>query len=57
MSNIIQIDGIDVDMEKATKMIRRLIVKEKANLRTKEKSDNAMVNIIKDMIKEEVECY
>ena len=47
------INGIDVDVEKAQKVI----VKEKRNLSTKEFSNPEMIRRIKKMIEEDVECY
>lgn len=51
------INGIEVDIEKAEKLIKRVIVKEKRNLSTKEMSSAEMIKKIKKMIEEEVECY
>ena len=51
------INGIDVDVEKAQKLIKRVIVKEKRNLSTKEFSNPEMIRRIKRMIEEDVECY
>lgn len=51
------INGIEVDTEKAEKLIKRVIVKEKRNLSTKEMSSAEMIKKIKKMIEEEVECY
>ena len=51
------INGIDVDVEKAQKLIKRVIVKEKRNLSTKEFSNPEMIRRIKKMLEEDVECY
>lgn len=51
------VNGVDVDVEKAQKLIKRVIVKEKRNLSTKEYGTLEMVKKIKKMIEEEVECY
>ena len=51
------VNGIEVDVEKAQKLIKRVIVKEKRNLSTKECGNAEMVRKIKKMIEEEVECY
>ena len=51
------INGIDVDVEKAQKLIKRVIVKEKRNLSTKDFSNPEMIRRIKKMIEEDVECY
>ena len=51
------VDGIEVNIDKAQRLIRKIIVKEKRNLRTKELGHGAMVNKIKEMIEEEVKCY
>ena len=51
------VNGIEVDTEKAQKLIKRIIIREKRNLSTKELSSIEMVKKIKKMIEEEVECY
>lgn len=51
------VNGIDVDIVKAQKLVNRVIIKEQRNLSTKEFSSGDMVKIIKKMIEEEVECY
>jgi len=56
-NNIELINGIEVDTEKAQKIIKKIIVKEKKNTSTKEFSSPEMVKKIKKMIEEEVECY
>ena len=38
------INGIEVDTERAQKLVKKLIVKEKKNLSTKEKSNPEMIN-------------
>ena len=48
------INGIDVDVEKAQKLIKRVIVKEKRNLSTKEFSNPEMIRRIKKMIEEDM---
>ena len=50
-------NGIEVDVDKAQRLIRKVIVKEKKNLSRKELGPGAMVDKIKKMIEEEVECY
>jgi hypothetical protein len=49
--------AVDIDSEKIQRMLAKLIVREKTNLQTREKSDAQMVQMIKKMIEEEVECY
>ena len=44
-------------MEKAQRLIKKEIVKEKRNLSTKYFGTTEMVKKIKKMIEEEVECY
>lgn len=53
----VNVNGIEVDIEKAQRLIKKVIVKEKRNLSTKELGPGAMVDKIKKMIEEEVECY
>lgn len=51
------VNGIEIEVEKAQRLIKKVIVKEKRNLRTKEFGTAEMVRKIKKMIEEEVECY
>lgn len=57
MENNEIVNGIEVDVDKAHRLIKKVIVKEKRNLSTKEFGDAEMVKKIKKMIEEEVECY
>ena len=50
-------DEIKIDEQKATRLIRRIIVVEGKNIKSEEKSDTQMVNDIKKMIEEAVQCY
>ena len=50
-------DEIKIDEQKATRLIRRIIVAEGKNLESEEKNDTQMVNDIKKMIEEAVQCY
>ena len=51
------VNGIEVDVDKAQRLIKKVIVKEKRKLSTKEFGSAEMVKKIKKMIEEEVECY
>jgi hypothetical protein len=51
------VNGIEIDTEKVQRLLGKLIVREKTNLKTREKTDAQMVQMIKKMIEEEVECY
>jgi hypothetical protein len=55
--NTENVNGIEVDVDKAQRLIKKVILKEKKNLSTKELGHGAMVDKIKKMIEEEVECY
>ena len=44
------VNGIEVDVDKAQRLIKKVIVKEKRNLSTKELGPGAMVDKIKKMI-------
>lgn len=56
-TNPIIINGIEIDTEKAQKMLTKLIMREKKNIKTKQYNDSEMVKMIKKMIEEEVQCY
>ena len=47
-----KLDGIVIERIK-----RKVIIKENENLRTRAKNDTQMVNWIKKVIEEEVQCY
>lgn len=53
----VELNGIRIDTNKVNKLLKRLIIKEKSNIKTKQYNDAEMVKIIKKMIEEEVECY
>lgn len=55
--SIEMINGVEVDTEKAERMLKKLIVKERINIKSKELNDTQMVKKIQKMIEEEVECY
>ncbi|KNZ41727.1 hypothetical protein [Acetobacterium bakii] len=54
---ITEFNGIEIDTEKVQKILKKLIIKEKTNIKTKQHNDGEMVKYIKKMIEEEVECY
>ena len=56
-SEKIEVNGVEVDASKAQRMLQRIIVREKTNIKTKQFNDTEMAKKIKKMIEEEVECY
>lgn len=56
-NNIEIVNGIEVDTIRAHRILTKIIVREKTNIKTKQYSDPQMVNQIKKLIEEEVECY
>lgn len=50
------INNIDIDEKVALKLLQRLILEERTNLKTKKYSDSEMVNRIKSLIQAEVKC-
>lgn len=52
-----EVNGITIDVTKAHKMLTKLIIREKVNIRTKQYNDAEMVKMIQKMIEEEVQCY
>ena len=57
MTNEIIHNGIKLDPKKIQKLLKRIIIRESNNLKTKDKNDGQMEQIIQEMIQEEVECY
>ena len=53
----VKIDGIDVDVEKANKILKKVLITEKTNLSTKKLSSQELIKDIKKKIAEEVKCF
>lgn len=51
------INGVEIDTEKAHRLLQKVVIREKTNIKSKELNDMQMVAKIKKMIQEEVECY
>lgn len=51
------VNGIHIDRERAQLMLQKIILRERQNIKTKKMNDGQMVQMIKKMIEEEVECY
>lgn len=47
----------EIDLEKARRMMDRIIKQEKRNIQTKQYSDSKMVQRIKEIIREEADAY
>lgn len=56
-SEKIEVNGVEIDSQKAQRMLQRIIVREKTNIKTKQFNDTGMARKIKKMIEEEVQCY
>ena len=54
---IIKYNDVEIDTEKADLMMKKLILKEKKNIKSKQYNDSEMIRKIKKMIEEEVTCY
>ena len=52
-----KINGVEIDTDKAQRLLQKLVISEKTNIKSKELNDMQMVAKIKKMIQEEVECY
>lgn len=57
MENKITVNNIEIDTKKATLLMKKIIIEEKNNLKTKQFNDTEMVKNIKKLIEEEVPCY
>ena len=56
-SEKIEVNGVEIDSQKAQRMLQRIIVREKTNIKTKQYNDTEFALKIKKMIEEEVQCY
>ncbi len=50
-------DSIKINEDRANRLLKKLIIIERNNIKTKQFNDAEMVKKIKKMIEEEVECY
>lgn len=50
-------NGVIVEKDRTMKLLKKIIILEATNLKSKEKSDSAMVKQIRDLLEEEVKCY
>lgn len=50
------VDGIEIDVKKARNILTSVLISEKKNIATKEKSESEMIKDIKKKIAEEVAC-
>lgn len=53
----IDVNGITLDTKIASRISKKIIMKETLNLKTKDKNAGQMVKEIQDLIQEEVKCY
>ena len=53
----VQIDGIDVDVDKANKILKKVLITEKTNLSTKKLTSQEVIKDIKKKMAEEVKCF
>ncbi|APV43670.1 hypothetical protein Dform_00310 [Dehalogenimonas formicexedens] len=54
---IVTVNGVEIDTRKIDILLRKLIMKEKVNIKTRQYNDVEMVKLIKKMIEEEAKCY
>ena len=45
-----EVNGVEIDVQKARRMLQRIIVREKTNIKTKQFNDTEMAKKIKKMI-------
>ncbi len=50
-------DNIKIDEKAVNRLIKKIIIQENKNLKSRTMNDGQMVKWIKDKIKEEAECY
>ena len=50
-------NSVEIDEEKAKRLLSRVIIEEVRNVKTKKYNSSEMVKRIQKMIEEEVECY
>ncbi|MDK2824229.1 MAG: hypothetical protein PWP71_2147 [Clostridia bacterium] len=53
---IVRKNGVDIDLTKVRRIIMRIILEERNNVKTKECSDSQMVDKLQKIIEEEAKC-
>lgn len=48
---------VQIDEKASQRIMKRIVILEKSNLKTKRYNDSEMIKKIKKIIEEEVECY
>ena len=56
-SEKMEVNGVEIDVQKAQRMLQRIIGGGKTSIRTEQCNDTEMGKKIKKMIEEEVQCY
>lgn len=57
MENKVMVNGIEIDVKKANLILKKIIIEEKSNLKTKQYNESEMAKKIKKLIEGEVQCY
>ena len=55
--NKVIVNGVEVDTKKAERLMSKLVIMERNNIKSRQLNDGEMVKKIKKMIEEEVGCY
>lgn len=50
-------EGVEIDKQRVKKILYRLILLERTNIKTKQYNETEMVKQIKKIIEEEVQCF
>jgi hypothetical protein len=53
----VETNGIVVDEKKVELLLKKIVILERTNLRTKQQGDQEMVRTIKKALEEEIECF
>lgn len=52
-----EVKEISINKDRADRVLKKIIIMEKTNIKNKRYNDSEMVKKIKKLIEEEVECY
>lgn len=56
-NDLVEKNGIKIENAKVKYMLKKILLLETINVKTKQYNDGQMVNQIKKIIEEEVQCY
>jgi len=55
--NVFEFGGVNISNDRTLRLLKKIIVEETVNIKSKGKTEQVMIKYIRDLIEEEVKCY